>query len=333
VNVSNNIVSGITAGGTTYGSELYGIDVTNGAATLTVNVTNNLIGDSTLANSLLLNSASNTGGSSRILGFYNNLSTPSIVNFNNNTIANLLSNHTTATVKGVLVSGPSTGGTYTVNNNLIYNIVSSSTSSATGGGAGLNGIVMGNYTSTGAITTTTGNRIHSLVSKATSGAVSIVGIVIRTTTTGTNIVNSNFIHSFNTATQNDTALISGIDISDGNASVVNNMIRFGIDSTGTSIAGAPTLRGIAKTGLAVTTNTNNVLFNTVYIGGEVNNTFGGDTNRTYAFYRNGTGTDTVVNNIFYNARTNNTAVLAKHFGVALTANTGLKMDYNLLKGD
>jgi hypothetical protein len=72
-----------------------------------------MIGDSTLANSILLNNNTTaSGGSSRILGLYNNLSTPSTVNFNNNTIANLTSNHTSATVKGILVSAPTTGGTY-----------------------------------------------------------------------------------------------------------------------------------------------------------------------------------------------------------------------------
>ncbi len=333
VNVSNNIISGITAGGN-YGAEVYGIDVTNGVATLTVNVTNNMIGDSTLANSILLNNNNTaSGGSSRILGLYNNLSTPASVYFNNNTIANLTSNHTLATVKGVLVSAPTTGGTHSVNNNLIYNIVSSSTSTATGGGSGLNGIVMGNYTSAGAITTCTGNKIYSLISNTSNAAISITGIVIRTYNSGTNIVNGNFIHGLYTTTQNDAALITGIDVSDGNESIINNIVRLGLDSNGASIVGAPTLRGIAKTGVAVATNTNNILFNTVYIGGTVDNSLMGDTNRTYAFYRNGTGTDTVVNNIFYNIRTNSTSSLAKHFGSAITANTGLIMDYNLLKGD
>ena len=333
VNVSNNIISGITAGGT-YGAEVYGINVTNGVATLTVNVTNNMIGDSTLSNSILLNNNTTaSGGTSRILGLYNNLSTPANVFFNNNTIANLTSNNTSATVKGVLVSAPTTGGTYSVNNNLIYNIVSSSTSTATGGGGGLNGIVMGNYTSVGAITTCTGNKIYSLISKATNAAISITGIVIRTYNTGTNIVNNNFIHSLNTATQNDAALITGIDVSDGNASTINNIIRLGLDSNGASIVGAPTLRGIAKTGVAASTNISSILFNTVYIGGTVDNSLSGDTTRTYAFYRNGTGSDTVVNNIFYNVRTNTTTSIARHFATALSANTGLRMDYNLLKGD
>ena len=333
INVSNNIISGITAGGT-YGSEIYGIDVTNGVSTMTTNVTNNMIGDTTLANSILLNNnTSASGGSARILGLYNNLTSAATVNFNNNVIANLTSNNTGATTKGILVSAPATGGTYAVNNNLIYNIISSSTSTATGGGAGLNGIVMGNFTSAGANTTCNGNKIHTLISKATNAAVSITGLVYRTTKTGTNIANGNLIHGLYSATQNDAALITGIDISDGTASTINNIIRLGLDSNGTSIVGAPTLIGIAKTGIAATTNVSSILFNTVYIGGTVDNSLSGDTNRTYAFYRNGTGADTVVNNIFYNIRTNSTATVARHFATAISANTDLRMDYNLLKGD
>ncbi len=333
INVSNNIISGITAGGT-YGSEIYGIDVTNGVSTMTTNVTNNMIGDTTLANSILLNNNTTVaGGSSRILGLYLNLASAATVNFNNNIIANLTSNNTGATTKGILVSAPTAGGTYNVNNNLIYNLISSSTSTATGGGAGLNGIVMGNFTSAGANTTCNGNKIHTLISKATNAAVSITGLVYRTTKTGTNIANGNLIHGLYSATQNDAALITGIDISDGTASTINNIIRLGLDSNGTSIVGAPTLIGIAKTGATATGNISNILFNTVYIGGTVDNSLYADTNRTYAFFRNGTGADTVVNNIFYNIRTNSTATVARNFGTALSANSGLIMDYNLLKGD
>lgn len=333
INVSNNVISGITAGGT-YGAEIYGIDVTNGVSTMTTNVTNNMIGDSTLANSILLNNNTTaSGGSARILGLYNNLTSAATVNFNNNIIANLTSNNTGATTKGILVSAPAAGGTYNVNNNLIYNIVSSSTSTGTSGGAALNGIVMGNFSSTGANTTCNGNKIHTLISKATNAAVSIVGLVYRTSSTGTNIANSNLIHGLYSASQNDAAIITGIDVSDGNASTVNNIIRLGLDSNGASIVGAPTLRGIAKTGVAAVSNVSSILFNTVYIGGTVDNSLSGDTTRTYAFFRNGTGADTVVNNIFYNTRMSSTATIARHFATALSANTGLIMDYNLLKGD
>ncbi len=333
INVSNNIISGITAGGT-YGAEIYGIDVTNGVSTMTTNITNNMIGDSTLANSILLNNNTTaSGGSARILGLYNNLTSAATVNFNNNVIANLTSNNTGATTKGILVSAPAAGGTYNVNNNLIYNIVSSSTSTGTGGGAGLNGIVMGNFSSVGANTTCNGNKIHTLISKATNAAVSITGLVYRTNNSGTNTAKSNLIHGLYSATQNDAALITGIDVSDGNASTINNIVRLGLDSNGASIVGAPTLRGVAKTGVAATTNVSSILFNTVYIGGTVDNSLSGDTTRTYAFFRNGTGADTVVNNIFYNIRTNSTAVVARHFATAISANTDLRMDYNLLKGD
>lgn len=322
LNIYNNHVTGISISGT-YGCEFFGFAISGGTNII---ANNNVVGDSLIANSIVHN-AGTTGVTPRFCGMIiNPQSVAMICSASNNLIANMTSYHLNAQVKGIHMSNTYTS-TFTINNNLVYNLIASSKATGAGASAAIGGIIGANGSATGGSYIISGNTVHSLISNATGGATTIYGIVTATPTSGTNSMTRNFVHSLSQAIPNDTAIYTGIEVSSGNSSVLNNMVRLGIDSAGNSISSAPTFKGLVKG-----SGSNSIYFNTIYIGGAVTN-ITGDTNRTYAFVRTTAGTDDVRNNIFYNERTNGSGMTARHMAVSCINNTTLTMDYNLLKGD
>lgn len=327
-NFSNNIVSGINLG-SAFGSEFFGFAFGGGT---NVNATNNMVGDTTLPNSIFHFITPGTN-QPRIVGFIlNPTAGANVYNVSNNVVANFNINHANAAVKGVFFSATSTtASTYTASGNLIKNLFTSSRNVNVGGTSALIGIQVGNLTATNSSNFVNNNTIHSLITNSISGGVYNTGIQFNGPASGSSIIRGNFIHSQSTGVANDTAFIIGIELLNGNAAVLNNIVRLGIDSNGTSIPCSPRLFGLVKSGTSAS-NTNNIYFNTIYIGGSSPTIFG-DTNRTFAFVRTGAGVDDVDNNIFYNVRTNTSLIPSKHFAVSLLNNTFLTMNYNLLKGD
>ena len=327
-NLSNNIVSGITLdGGTaTTSPEFMGFNLFNAT---NVNATNNMVGDTSLPNSIhIIATSASSISAQRVAGFFVNPSggVP-VFNVSNNTIANITNNYAatgshSASTKGINFT-PAVTGTYTINNNLVKNI---STASATTG-SGINATLVGiGISQTVGTVSATGNIVHSLTltSASTTAAVRNTGLFYTSATTGTNVLARNFTHSKSLVANNPFAVITGIELGTGNNIVVNNMVREGFDSTGAAITTACVIRGIIKN-----SGSNQVYFNTVFIGGS---NVGADNSRTYAFLRNSSGTDIVNNNIFYNTRVNSSSG-AGHFAVGLINNTTLTMNYNLLKAD
>lgn len=328
-NIANNIIGGFDLYGnaTTTTPEFFGINAFSGTF---VNINNNLIGDTTLANSInIVTTGATSTYAQRVTGIFANAgSANSVYNITNNTIANITNNASStgtqsATTKGILINS-SVANTTIVTGNVIKNITTAMQTTATGINAALVGIgVAQGFAGNNNISN---NTVHSLklMGASSTTATLATGIFYSTLASGENLLNRNFVHSISLDAQNPNAIITGIEVAAGNGLLANNIIRLGLDSSGASIGAPCLMRGIAKN-----TGSNNIYFNTVYVGGISG---AASNSRTFAFQRLGAGTDDVRNNIFVNTRTNSTTSMG-HFAVGLLNNTTLTMNYNLLKAD
>ncbi len=321
INVSNNTVSGIDIAGTA--TVTPGFNGINGGGGTNVSILNNTIGSLTLANSINATTVY-TGTSAQVIrGILVNGGTTSTVT--GNTIANMNTNMTaTGTAANTVVGISVTVGTSNVTGNLIRNLTSSTQTTSSGGTSAIVGIA---YTSTTAPATINGNTIHTL--KLTNATVTagpqITGLFYGGPTSGTNSVSKNSLHSFSVANGNNTATtITGVTVSSGTASFVNNMVRLGYDETGASITAGIQIRGFTK-GIA---QANNFYNNSVYIGGT--GVIASALN-SFAFQRSTAPSalpnDMILNNIFVNNRSN-AAGSSKHYVFSASANAFLTLNYN-----
>jgi subtilisin-like proprotein convertase family protein len=314
---NNNTVGSFTINGsaTTISDNFIGIGAVGGTTT-TVTINSNTVGSTSTANSI--NQTSNGTSAVALTGIAVTAGATT-VNVNNNLVANMNSNCTsTGVTKGINVSL----GVITMNGNTVRNLSTQSTSVSTGSGCAIVGIAM---TSVSAGHIISGNTIHSLslTSASTGIAIQITGLAYAGTTTGTNTITKNFIHSFDVTASNNSSIITGLDIIGGTSTFANNMIRLGVKPDGSSLTTALIVRGIT----IGTTAANNIYFNSVYIGGTG---VGTNTINSYAFNRSATsGAHDVRNNIFVNARSNATTG-GTHFAINLAnPNTGFAPNYNV----
>ena len=324
INFSNNIISGIDLVGnaTTVATGFNGIAGSGGANII---INNNTIGSTTLTNSINLVSASATSTTATaVRGIICNSGAAVVVNtITNNTISNINNAYSaTGTQANSLVGIAVTTGASTVTGNIIRNLTSNTQTS----GSGSNGAMIGiNYTSTTAPALISGNTIHTLklTNTGATGAVNAAGLNYSgSSVAGTsNIVEKNNIHSISIGNSANTAgLMTGMDIGSGRVTVKNNMIRLGLTETGADVTSACTVRGITKnTAIA------NILHNSVWIGGA---NVGVSAVNTFAFARSGIAvTDTILNNIFMNARSNATTG-GKHYAISLAGSATMVLNYN-----
>ncbi|HEX6427349.1 MAG TPA: hypothetical protein VF008_06665 [Niastella sp.] len=312
-NVQHNIIGNVLL--TATGNSFSGIFVNSA---ITGNFSNNTITNIT---------ASSTGATT---GVYINgiqVTGSPVLTISNNTIQNLTSNYATTGTTGSQVVGINIGSTTAVvsggiTRNIIRNLVNATESTASGSGSAIIGI---NMTSNAAGCNVTGNIIDSLIltGTATAATTNVIGLYYSGTTSVTNTVSKNFIHSFDATAANTSAVFTGIHINGGSSVFSNNMIRLGIKPGGSPLTTALTIYGIA----ANTTATNSFYHNSIYIGGS-----GVGTNQanTYAFTRITTsGTYNIRDNIFANTRSNATGG-GKHFSIYFAgANTGATVNYNV----
>jgi hypothetical protein len=209
-------------------------------------------------------------------------------------------------------------GSSTITLNTVSNLSSATPQVGTGASAAVLGI---SQTSTTASQNVSQNVIHSLSSTASTAAVNLVGLHYTGATTGTNLVARNLVHSLALATTSTAASIVGINAAGGAVTYQNNMARLGIDAAGSSLTTAYAITGIAKAGAV----NNNFWFNSVYIGGTG---VGTTAINTYAFRRTTTGVDSIRDNIFANVRSNATTG-GKHYASVLNAATTATSDYNI----
>ena len=352
-NINNNTIAsvsltGVTSSGTSTSSPFAGMIVTNGLA----NTNSNTIGSQGATGSMTF--STNTTTSTDVYGIFNfsvddwtansnniggisvtnagasgtfvvyglraNTSTSKIFNATSNNIGGTVSNSiqlnaTGASSQVVGMHSSNAACSFTSNNirNLTSNIGTGTTT-----GASVIGV---NLTTTSVNHTVSQNTIHTLTNTNASAATTITGIQY-TSSTGTNLISRNFIHSFSAASA--TAIMNGIQVSGGTSTYQNNMIRLGVDASGSSIATGLSINGINELG-----GTNNIYHNSVYLGG----TGVGGTVNSFAF-RNTvtTGARVVRDNIFFNARSNG-AGTGKHYSVTVAGTApnpaGLTINNNL----
>lgn len=321
INIANNQVSGINVNGSTatVAAGFIGLNVAGGT---NVNLTNNIVGSATLANSINAVTVY-TGSAAQVLRGIA-VTSGTLTTISGNLIANLNSNSngtgTTSTMTGIQVSSSSS----TITNNTIRNL--SSSANTTGGGAtsAIVGIAF-TSTSTTAASTITGNTIHTLrlTHPTTLLVTQCEGIFYSgpTSLAGCKI-NKNFIHSLSIASPANTAgFLTAMDISAGLINIENNMIRLGVDHNGASVFSGCSIRGISENSA-----TSNIHHNSIYIGGTGVLT---SSVNSFAYHRSATtNADNVRNNIFVNNRSNATTG-GKHYSVFLTtSNANLTLDFN-----
>ncbi len=313
MSIINNIIGSINLLGTTtsISHSFVGISATTGSP---LTISGNSIGSTSTANSINASNPSTGTTGQKVSGIESTSS--SAVTITGNTIANL-SNAYAGTgittfipqVRGI----SSTAGTNTISQNSVHALSSASPYTGTAASASVIGISM---TSTTTGTTVSENTIDSLMNSA-NAAVSVTGLHYSGATTGSNLIERNFIHTLDPPST--SSVISGIYVNAGNSTYQNNMIRLGIDASGNDITVGYEMNGIREIA-----GVNNYYHNSIYIGG---NNVASSAN-TYAFQSNViTGTRAIQNNIFYNARSNASGS-GKNYSIKVGAATGLTCNYN-----
>ena len=133
------------------------------------------------------------------------------------------------------------------------------------------------------------------------------------------MVERNFVHSLSITSTATTSQLVGILPVAGQGTYKNNMVRLGVDAAGASIT-----PGYAIYGMFEIAGTNNLYYNSVYVGG----TGVASASTTFGFVSNVTaGTRNYVDNIFWNARSNASGA-ASNFAIALSGLTGVTSNYN-----
>lgn len=332
VNGANTNVSAI-------GNSIGGIDISQTSVTdpysfygvyylannaLSKSISNNTIGN-TGSNGLI---RSLTGANNQnLVGIFSSVGSGALININDNIIAGLDCNGGSLTsgtgrTTGIEITGASTQ--YSINRNSISNLINRTQ---------LNSNALGDQTVIGIrfvngsilASTISANTIFGLTNPSTSNTVSICGIYLSGSSSANHQIVRNNIHSFDFVSSSQTANNFGVFL-DGTTggSVINNMIRLGIQSNGTTVPNSTSIQGIYDN----STTGNNIQFNTVYIGGASSS---GLTSNTYAYRRNvNSGADNVRNNIFTNARTGGGSSI--HYAFAsntLTGITAASLDNNI----
>ncbi len=309
IDITSNAIGGISVGGA--GTvQFRGIHVTTAVPALTI--TGNLIGSLTTASSITDSTNLNLYGISTTLTSTSNL-------ISGNIIANL-SSLNTSTANQLCGIFASSTGTFSIVGNLIKNLSSTTSSTATGTAAPIIGILLN---ASGANQICSGNNVNGLFSSNTTLAMSLTGIHFQAGSTGSNIASKNMVHGI-VSLSAASSVINGIFNGSNGSSVYNNMIRVGLDTLGNDINANQIFTGINDAG-----NSNNYYFNSVYIGGSAVNA---GANNSAAFFNStaSSGTRSVVNNVFYNARSNSISS-GKNYAILLTSTTltGLSISYNI----
>lgn len=320
ITISNNKVGAVTAKGTTtaLSHNFYGIQYTQSGSGTSRLVSGNLIGSLTTANSIQTGPSSST--TLQMLVGIEMSGGANAIELSNNTVANLTNTYT-STGASLTIGIRGTGGLHTVTGNTVFGISSNAVTAGVGALSAVSGIVMNASALSGH--TLSGNTVHTISSTSASGNVSVNGIYFNpaNSTVSPNYVTGNLVHSVWTTNSATTAVVYGIQLGGGTNTtnhVNNNMIRLGIKADGTAHN-----VGNLVYGLYELSGTNNVLHNSIYIGGS--GTLNGN---SYAYYTVPTNTTrNIYNNIFVNARSS-TSGTGKHYAIRVGGSTNLNSNYN-----
>ena len=311
--IENNTIGSITSllsGVTATGASFTGIYSTG-----TGLINNNNIGSPTVLNSINTAFQTTTLNPQNIYGIY---SLGSSVSISNNLIANITNCSSVASgvTRGILVANSTSN--VSISSNDIHSISTAQPVTGIGIASSLDAIdIQANNAS---FVTISGNKIYDLLNSAPN-AITVNGILYKSSTGLNNIIDKNFIHSFKSIS--NTSIQNGINFIDGAANIQNNVIRLGIDKDGNSVTCAAQINGILKSSGYST----NFYFNTVYIGGTG---VADEYVNTYAlnFSTKSTSFEEVKNNIFINMRSNITSSKLNYaFSIPLITNSW-SSDYN-----
>ncbi len=357
--VSNNTVAsvsltGVTSNGTSTGSPMIGILLTNGL----VNSNNNTVGSQTATGSLTFSTNSTTATDS--IGIYNF----SVDDWTatGNSVGGISVTNAAASGTQILFgmrANTSTAKSWTATSNLVGGTVANSLQlTSTGTASQVIGMITANAaavwtsntvrnltnnngtgTTTAAsvigmsVTTTTPNHtlsqntIFNLTNSNTTAATIVTGIQFTGSTA--NVVQRNLIYGLTTATNSATAEVNGIRVAGGTTIYRNNMIAIGAGIANAIGAAATNSGTTGVNGINEALGTDSFFHNSVYIGGAPT----AGTGASYAF--NGTQTVNVRSfrdNVFMNARSNAGAT-GKHYAVKINGTTpnptGLTINNNV----
>jgi len=311
INLENNNIGSIT----TYGNAAYthcfeGI-VVSGVANSVVTVNNNLIGSLSTANSIKTSSAAAASIVKQDLrGIYIN-SAISLATINGNTIANMTSVYTGASISkvdGICSSSLAN----VIQNNTIRDITSCANSVTVRG-------IQQNVTTAGGNQLVSGNTVFNLSNTHATAAISVIGIDYYGPVSGNNMVSNNFVYGLTAASSSSLCEIDGILIGNGATTVANNIVNLG-----TGMGVGYKIYGISENSTASTANNNSLYFNSVYLTGTVSS---GVTSSTSAFWSaSNTAIRNIRNNILVNVRSGGTT--GKHYAVRVAGTNGLTIDFN-----
>ncbi|HPD23724.1 MAG TPA: hypothetical protein PK285_04895 [Bacteroidales bacterium] len=277
-------------------------------------IANNIIGHEITANSISF--ASGSTPAMTMGGIYFGTSGNFLTSVTNNTIANINIGTSSTSCFFIALNNQATAGSQNVYGNQIYNI---KTASATIGSFSTPTdfpafvAIRTNNNSSNSNIYIRNNSIYNILSTNSSASYKLFGIFADFATTGNHLIDRNFIHSISASNTSNTVWIEGIWVKSGTVSVVNNMIRLGIDGINTNnfIAGIE----------MQTTSDNNTFFNSIFIGGTSTGT-----QSTFGFLRSATtGNSNIRNNIFVNARSGGGAI---HYSYYSSSISGLISNYN-----
>ncbi len=247
------------------------------------------------------------------------------INLGNNTsitrsniIANIIhtSNGNLGSLTGIIVSNTNFNGT--ISNNRIYKLRSNSTRTNFPTVNGIASIVSPTNIQV------LNNRVFGLEAINTgTTAVQVNGIHITANNSQNHRCEGNIINGLNSLSSNPGTIVAGIRIAGGRPSVINNVVRLGVDTAGLSIFDSKTFIGIFKT----STEAANVWHNTVLIAG-----FDAVGSATTMAYRKNTDAaiDDVRNNIFSNQRSNAASGTSINLSYSTNSTNNLVSNFNLI---
>ncbi len=314
--IENNIIGSITTSVTSGSVRSYLFGVGISTTTELATISGNTIGSTVTPNSIN-QSSSSTASYEPVAGIY--YSPNGFVSVTHNTIAHITSNYsgssTVAELWGITIgdyAGCSASGT--VDSNTVEDLTTSSQDVS----SGVNASAIGISCYVGPNFAISGNVVDSIVNTASSAAVNVIGIYNNIYTTGgTNTVGGNRVTNLLASTSSTSAAITGIWINAGKARYENNMV-----SVGNGLTTPYSVIGIKDT--TASGNNNSFIFNSVLIGGSG---VGSTATNTYAFYRASSATDSIMDNILINNRSN-ASTGGSHYAIYVSSTSGLTSNYN-----
>ncbi len=346
-------LSGVV-GGTSTTAAFVGISIASGVANIG-NVTGNTIGSLTTPGAIAITSAN--ASAMEVFGIYYFPS--AVANISNNTVAgitaansgagslvfygiraftsstvtNTMQNNVVGTVAAPISNTSAStssrmiglycqSGACVVTGNTISNLSMSAANVGTGSAASVIGLWIDDSSATIG-NNVAQNTVRSLANNDPAAAVWVTGMQYNGATTGTHVVQRNFIHTISTPSSSATATVNGLNVQGGLTTFQNNMIALGDNMT----ANSPQINGINET----IAGTDNFYFNSVYVGGAG---VAAGTANSFAFQSAITlNTRNYRDNIFFNARSNGAAT-GKHYAIRVGGTTpnpaGLTSNNNVL---